>query len=82
MTKRPTPPPENYAAFMRRVYRLRGTNWRIDTLVANGQPALLAHAMDSAGEFRPHSLQVLTVSDGRIVRNVVFADPQVLAAFG
>lgn len=73
---------DHYAEFMRRVFRLRGTDWRLQRCVANGQPAFLARARDQAGGFRPHSLQVLTVTDGRISRNVVFADPAVLAAFG
>jgi RNA polymerase sigma-70 factor (ECF subfamily) len=71
---------EDYAAFMRRVFDLRGTRWRTERLVVNGQPAFLAHALDPSGRFQPHTLQVLTVSGGRITRNVVFADPQVLAA--
>jgi RNA polymerase sigma-70 factor (ECF subfamily) len=73
---------EHYGAFMRRVFELRGADWSLRRLVANGQPALAAYAQDPDGaDRRLHSLQVFTVTGGRITRNVVFTDPRVLEAF-
>ncbi|MFJ8137507.1 RNA polymerase subunit sigma-70 [Streptomyces sp. NPDC096013] len=71
----------HYGAFMRRVFELRGTDWALRRLTANGQPALAAYAAAPEGDRRLHSLQVLTVTDGRVTRNVVFTDPQVLDTF-
>jgi ketosteroid isomerase-like protein len=36
----------------------------------------------AGGGYRLHTLQVLTVSSGRVAGNVVFADPHVFEAFG
>ncbi|WP_405969590.1 sigma-70 family RNA polymerase sigma factor [Streptomyces sp. NBC_00988] len=72
---------EHYGAFMHRVFELRGTDWALRRLVANGQPALAAYAQDPAGDHRLHSLQVFAVTGDRITRNVVFTDPQVLDTF-
>ncbi|MEV8540877.1 sigma-70 family RNA polymerase sigma factor [Streptomyces sp. NPDC051572] len=72
---------EHYGAFMHRVFELRGTDWALRRLVANGQPALAAYAQDPAGDHRLHSLQVFAVNGDRITRNVVFTDPQVLDTF-
>ncbi|NUP03873.1 MAG: sigma-70 family RNA polymerase sigma factor [Nonomuraea sp.] len=71
----------DYGLFMRRVFELRGTNWALRRLTANGQPALAAYAPDPGGGHRPHTLQVFTVTGGLVTRNVVFADPAVFAAF-
>lgn len=80
----------DYGAFIRRVFGLRGTGWVMRPLTANGgQPALAAYApepaseppSESAGGYRLHTLQVLTVTGGRVAVNVVFADPRVLGAF-
>jgi RNA polymerase sigma-70 factor (ECF subfamily) len=72
---------EHYGAFMRRVFELRGTDWALTRLAANGQPALAAYASAPRRDRWLHSLQVFTVAGGRITRNVVFADPQVLDTF-
>jgi RNA polymerase sigma-70 factor (ECF subfamily) len=72
---------EHYSAFMRRVFELRGTDWALTRLAANGQPALAAYASAPDGDRWLHSLQVFTVTGGRITRNVVFTDPQVLDTF-
>jgi len=75
----------HYGRFIARVFRLRGSGWRMIPGEANGQPALAAYcpdAADAAGTRRLHTLQVLTVTTEGIARNVVFADPQVFAAFG
>ncbi|MFD0331397.1 hypothetical protein ACFQZC_32785 [Streptacidiphilus monticola] len=61
---------------MERVFALRGRDWAVRPLRANGQPALAAYASDEAvGGRRLHSVQVFAVTRGRISRNVVFADP-------
>jgi RNA polymerase sigma-70 factor (ECF subfamily) len=46
-------------------------------VVANGQPDLAAYG---AGTL--HTLQVLTVTGGRVAHNVVFQDPAVFEIFG
>ncbi|WP_308426315.1 sigma-70 family RNA polymerase sigma factor [Streptosporangium pseudovulgare] len=72
----------DYGLFMRRVFDMRGTGWGLRRLTANGQPALAAYAPEPGGGHRLHTLQVFTVTGGRIARNVVFADPGVFEAFG
>ena len=72
----------DYGLFMRRVFQTRGTGWGIRQLTANGQPALAAYAPAPGGGHRLHTLQVFTVTGGRVARNVVFADPRVFEAFG
>ncbi|MDG4824206.1 RNA polymerase subunit sigma-70 [Asanoa sp. WMMD1127] len=71
----------SYAAFMRRVYAMRGEIWRVVRLEANTQPAFAAYARAPEGDFALHTLQVLTVSDDRVAHNVVFQDPAVFADF-
>ncbi|WP_042420852.1 sigma-70 family RNA polymerase sigma factor [Streptacidiphilus anmyonensis] len=72
----------DYGRFLDRVFALRGTGWAMRPLTANGQPALAAYAPDPQDGLRLHTLQVFTVVGGLITRNVVFADPGVLASFG
>jgi RNA polymerase sigma-70 factor (ECF subfamily) len=71
----------DYGLFMDRVFGMRGTGWSIRRLTANGQPALAAYAPEPGGGHRLHSLQVFTVTGGRVAHNVVFADPRVFEAF-
>jgi RNA polymerase sigma-70 factor, ECF subfamily len=71
----------DYGLFMQRVFAMRGTGWAVRLLTANGQPAFAAYAPDPGGGYRLHTLQVLTVSGGKVARNVVFADPRVFEAF-
>jgi len=71
----------DYGLFMRRVFTMRGTGWRVRQLSANGQPALAAYAPSAGSEHQLHTLQVFSVRQGRIARNVVFADPAVFEAF-
>jgi RNA polymerase sigma-70 factor (ECF subfamily) len=71
----------DYGRFMDRVFRMRGPGWATRQLTANGQPAFAAYAPQPGGGHRLHTLQVLTVSGGRVKHNVVFADPQVFEAF-
>ena len=72
----------DYGLFMRRVFEMRGPHWVVSQLTANGQPALAAYAPEPGGGHRLHTLQVFTVTGGRVTRNVVFADPRVFEAFG
>lgn len=67
---------EHYGQFMDRVFEMRGRDWSVRPVRANGQPALAAYAGSDL-----HSLQVLTVAGDRIAHNVVFADPAVLEYF-
>jgi RNA polymerase sigma-70 factor (ECF subfamily) len=71
----------DYARFMDRVFRMRGTGWATRRLVANGQPAFAAYAPRPDGGYGLHTLQVLTVTGDRVRHNVVFADPRVFEAF-
>ncbi len=71
----------DYGLFMDRVFRMYGPGWVIRHLAANGQPALAAYAPEPGGGNRLHTLQVLTVTGGRVTRNVVFADPAVFETF-
>ena len=72
----------DYGQFIRRVFRLRGTGWKMRQLTANRQPALAAYAPEPGGGHRLHTLQVFTVTGGKVACNVVFADPAVFTAFG
>ena len=71
----------DYGRFLERVFDMRGAGWGMRALTANGQPALAAYAPEPGGGHRLHTLQVFTVTNGRVTRNVVFADPRVLDAF-
>ena len=71
----------DYGLFMDRVFEMNGTGWGMRQLTANGQPALAAYAPEPGGGHRLHTLQVFTVTGGRVARNVVFADPRVFEAF-
>ena len=71
----------NYGRFIARVFAMRGGGWRMIPARANGQPALVAYCPDDTGVLRLHTLQVLTVTDRGIARNVVFADPRVFDTF-
>ncbi|GAA4608260.1 RNA polymerase sigma-70 factor (ECF subfamily) [Actinoplanes octamycinicus] len=68
----------HYAAFLERVFAMRGPGWRLVPVPANGGPALAAYAPDG----RAHSLQVFTVSGGLIRRAVTFVDPGLFDLFG
>jgi len=71
---------DHYRHFMHRVFEMRGTDWRLRPVTANGQAAIAAYCLrDDA--YRAHSLQVYTVVDGLIRHNVAFADPRVFTVF-
>ena len=71
----------DYGRFLHRVCQTRGAGWRMRQLTANSQPALAAYAPEPGGGHRLHTLQVFTVTGGRVACNVVFADPRVFEAF-
>jgi len=71
----------DYGLFMDRVFQTRGTGWSTRRLMANGQPALAAYAPEPGGGHRLHTLQVFTITGGRVAHNVVFADPRVFEVF-
>jgi RNA polymerase sigma-70 factor, ECF subfamily len=72
----------DYGLFISRVFGMRGPGWAMRRLTANGQPALAAYAPHPGGGHRLHTLQLFTVTGGRVARNVVFADPAVFRVFG
>jgi RNA polymerase sigma-70 factor, ECF subfamily len=71
----------DYGLFMRRLFEMRGPGWAMRHLTANGQPALAAYAPAPGGGHLRHSVQVFTVTGGRVARNVVFAGAGVLGSF-
>jgi RNA polymerase sigma-70 factor (ECF subfamily) len=68
--------PADYAGFMDRVYRTRGTDWRSVPLWANGEAGFAAYRDGAL-----HTVQLLTVSRGRVLRTTVFQDDDVFALF-
>jgi RNA polymerase sigma-70 factor (ECF subfamily) len=72
----------DYGLFMHRVFEMRGSGWGTTRHTANGQPAFAAYAPQPDGRLGLHTLQVLTVTGGRVAANVVFADPRVFEVFG
>lgn len=68
---------DHYAAFMRRVYRLRGVQWRTEPIWANGEAGFAAY-VDGA----LHTVQILSTERGRVTRATVFQSPEVFALFG
>jgi RNA polymerase sigma-70 factor (ECF subfamily) len=71
----------NYGLFMEWVFRELGTDWRLRTVTANGQPGFAAYRRVDSG-YEPHTLQVFTVTAEGISRNSVFSGSEVFAAFG
>jgi RNA polymerase sigma-70 factor (ECF subfamily) len=71
----------NYGLFMEWVFGACGTDWRLKTVTANGQPGFAAFQRVGGG-YEPHTLQIFTVTAGGISRNSVFQGSEVFAAFG
>jgi len=67
---------DHYAEFLRRVFQMRGTGWRLRSVRANGGPALAAYTPSGA-----HSIQVFAVRDGLIRSCVTFVDPGLFRLF-
>jgi RNA polymerase sigma-70 factor (ECF subfamily) len=73
--------PADYLGFIRRVFTLRGTDWRMVAVGANGQPAVAAYVHDPAGYYALHTLQVFTVDGDAVRRTTVFQDARVFTLF-
>jgi RNA polymerase sigma-70 factor (ECF subfamily) len=71
----------NYGLFMEWVFGACGTDWRLQTVAANGQPGFAAFQRVGGG-YEPHTLQIFTVTAEGISRNSVFQGSEVFAAFG
>jgi len=72
--------PDNYGVFMRWVFDVGGTDWRLEPIAGNGQPGFAAYRR--AGEdYELHTVQLFTVAEDGITRNSVFQDRDVIAAF-
>jgi RNA polymerase sigma-70 factor, ECF subfamily len=72
---------EHYGQFIARVFRLLGPHWRMIPTAANGQPAVGAYNRGPDGLFHAHTLQVFSVSQSAIQRNVVFWLPDLFELF-
>jgi RNA polymerase sigma-70 factor (ECF subfamily) len=64
----------NYGLFMEWVFGVCGTDWRLKTVAANGQPGFAAY-LRAGGRYEPHTLQIFTVTAEGISRNSVFQGP-------
>jgi RNA polymerase sigma-70 factor, ECF subfamily len=73
--------PADYAGFIARVFRTRGTDWQMTQVQANGQPGVAAYVRGDGHDYVLHTLWVFSVAGGRIDRNVVFGDPAVWDLF-
>jgi RNA polymerase sigma-70 factor (ECF subfamily) len=51
-------------------------------IAANGQPAVALYLRGGDGVYRPHTLQVFTVTAAGISRNTVYQEAEALAPFG
>ena len=71
-----------YIAFTQRAWAMRGTDWRMVGVGANGQPAVAAYVRGPHDDqHRLHSLQVFTVTPAGIARASVFQQEPVFDAF-
>jgi RNA polymerase sigma-70 factor (ECF subfamily) len=71
-----------YTRFIARSYTMRGIDWRMIAIGANGQPAAAAYARSADGVYRAHTLQVFTVAGALIAHTTVFQDERLFVAFG
>ncbi len=72
---------DDVVGFLARAYRMRGTDWRVALVGANGQPAFAAYVRDGDA-WTAHSIQVLDTDADGITRNDVFFDQNLFEAFG
>jgi RNA polymerase sigma-70 factor (ECF subfamily) len=71
----------NYGLFMEWVFGAAGTDWRLESVSANGQPGFAAYRRN--GEtYALHTVQLFAVGPDGITRNSVFQDDDVFACFG
>jgi RNA polymerase sigma-70 factor (ECF subfamily) len=71
---------EKYGQFMDWVFEEVGTQWRLESLTANGQPGFAAYWRVEDG-YHLHTVQIFAVTTDGITRNSVFRDPEIFAAF-
>ena len=71
---------DDYGLFMAWVFEANGTDWRLVPVAANGQSGFAAYNR-VGDEYRLHTLQVFTVTQGGISRNSVFQDDGIFASF-
>jgi RNA polymerase sigma-70 factor (ECF subfamily) len=67
--------------FIARSYAMRGIDWRMLPIAANGQPAAAAYVRAVDGVYRAHTLQVFAVTGGAITHTVAFQDNSLFEAF-
>ncbi|WP_433246493.1 sigma-70 family RNA polymerase sigma factor [Streptosporangium sp. CA-135522] len=72
---------EAYVRFIARIFTLRGTDWRMRPVRANGQPAVAAYVRGRDGTYGLHTLQVFTVTGSGVSRTTVFQDPALFTTF-
>ena len=72
--------PGNYGVFMEWVFEAAGTDWRLESVAANGQPGFAAYRR-AGGGYELHTLQIFTITTEGISRNSVFQDSDVFASF-
>jgi len=73
---------EDHLRFVARVFQVRGTDWRVLPIGANGQAGIAVYRGDEEGVHRIHTLHVFSITAAGITHNRVFQDDQVFAAFG
>jgi RNA polymerase sigma-70 factor (ECF subfamily) len=71
----------DYIRFIARAYALRGTDWRMVPVGANGQPAVAAYVRAADGVYRLHTLQIFAIAGERVAHTVVYQDPVIFALF-
>src|SRR5262249_57679619 len=59
---------EDYGRFIARVWAMRGTDWRMVGVAANGQPAVAAYVRAADGAYQLHSPQGVTITPEGIGR--------------
>jgi RNA polymerase sigma-70 factor (ECF subfamily) len=73
--------PDNYGLFMRWVFEQGGTDWKLQTVAANGQPGFAAYRR-VGDRYQLHTLQIFSVTKEGIERNSVFQESEVFESFG
>ncbi|MGV9664429.1 sigma-70 family RNA polymerase sigma factor [Nocardia niigatensis] len=69
-----------YIGFMARVFDMNGTDWRLEPIGANGQPALAAYIRDGDG-YALHTLQVFTIRDGLVTNLIAYQVEEIFRLF-
>lgn len=72
---------EDHLRFVARVFALRGTDWRVVPIAANGQAGIAVYRGDG-DVHRLHTLHVFTITAAGITHNRTFQDDAIFAAFG